>query len=187
MLTGIKRRLSAPRKYPHGPQGSRRKPWVKESREGRGEEGGRLYCNMISAMLVLDCLIRFVGLETNEQQKLMPRMSCWWLLETMWWWSALACWVVSWSLHVFLWRKVRPETNQLICNHLSLYASALSNWEIIILMLETININFTLRLYILDTHAVCQLNRARPTPCRLFTMDHFHSRHLVLSKQEKQV
>lgn len=37
------------------------------------EESG-LNCNVILAILLFDCLISFVGLETNEQQTHMPRI-----------------------------------------------------------------------------------------------------------------
>lgn len=89
----------------------------------KATEANGLYCNVILAMLLFDCLIRFVG-------------QGWWLLETLWWWSVLACWGVSWSLRDFMWCNMPTWrgtfVNQLICFHFPLYTGAVSNWETII-------------------------------------------------------
>lgn len=55
------------------------------------------------------------------------------LLETLWWWSDLACRGVSWSLHAFSVQAARGTfVNQLIYHHLPLCTGVLSNREAII-------------------------------------------------------
>lgn len=48
--------------------------WEATCEGKRSDEANGLCCNVILAMLLFYCLIRFVGQETNKQQKHMPRM-----------------------------------------------------------------------------------------------------------------